>query len=39
MNLSISVQTQMTVIAGAVIFLAAFIFFVVKAERKLKKSK
>ncbi len=39
MNLSISVQTQMTVIASAVIFLVAFVIFVVKAERKLKKVK
>lgn len=38
MNLSIPMQTQMTIIAGAVILLALFVAYVIKSERKLKKT-
>lgn len=37
MNLAISTQTQMTVIAGAVIVIIALVIFLVKMERNTKR--
>lgn len=37
MNLAISTQTQMTVIAGAVIVVIALVIFLVKMERATKR--
>lgn len=37
MNLSISTQTQMTVIAGAVILVIGLVIFLVRAERNTKR--
>lgn len=37
MNLSISTETQMTVIAGAIILVVAFVVFVIRAEAKTRR--